>query len=202
MRLTTFFMFGAIVLLSGRELAAQGEAQPLVVSYRRSLAATRGPADIPVGARVRIRLTDTLVQLNSAQPVGRPPVFEGTLLAIDSSTMQVRLDHGWRFDLPATSVATLEVRTGPGWCRRSRGARALCVTGGTLASVGIGFLAGRMIGQQVSGIGGGSYSGAQRRRWTVFGIVAGLGLARIEVPRLGRDTWQPVPGWTLGPAGG
>jgi hypothetical protein len=158
-----------------------------------------GSFGVRAGDRVRLTLTDTLVQLRGGRPVGAHARVEGTLVALDSPGVEVRLVDGLTITFPPDAVRTLEARVGAGPCARSRRARAVCTVGGLLAGTAVGALAGGRIGRDVSGLYAYNDPVAERRRWRLRGAAGGAALALALVPVLGRDQWAPVSAWPAAP---
>ena len=181
-----FLLAAAAGALFAATLPTQARAQSLPMA---------GPASVPVGVRVRLVLTDTLAELGNGRPIGVPARVEGTLVALEARSVEVRLASGRRFAFPADGVSSLEASVGAGRCRRSPRARAGCVAAGLLVGAAVGALVGGKIGADMTGDG---EWGVVRRRWTRRGVVGGAAVALAVLPAYGRDQWAPVPGWPAG----
>lgn len=182
MRGVTATLLRACLVLPALATFAQAQAAvdathaPGASATTVAAAATRAPA---VGVKVRVALADTAVQLRRALFVRRLPAQEGRLVRLDDDAVTVRLAAGREFHLPASSVHRLEVRTGPGRCRESAGA----ILGCTAMGVAAGVLAQYAIEREMAW---------PSRRTALRGTVIGLAFA----VGMGRDRWEPVPGWS------
>ena len=178
----TATLLRACLVLPALATSAQAQAVPDATSAPAAgvttvgTSAARAPA---VGAKVRVALADTAVQLRRALFVRRLPAQEGRLVRLDDDAVTVRLAAGRELHLPASSVHRLEVRTGPGRCRTSVDAFLGCVA---LGAVG-GALAQYAIEREMA-----SPSRAS--------AVRGIGIGLVFAVAMGRDRWETVPGWS------
>jgi hypothetical protein len=180
----------AFGLLSAAALPAQGAptTRDSMPTLAPALVAPVGGRAVQAGQRVRLALTDTLVQLPGGRLVGSRGYVEGTLVALDSPSVEVRLRGGESITFPASSVRTLEAHAGAGPCQRSSRDRSACAAATLLASTTVGFLFGSMVSGDV---------GEDGTQWRLRGVAGGALLGFSLVPVLGRDRWVPVPNWPV-----
>lgn len=160
----------------------------------RAGAQTTGQPDSSVsaaGARVRLTLRDSTAEVGRYP--SRPNVlaqFEGTLVTLHPTSVDVRMASGDTVNFPASSLVHLERYSGDGACRASAHGERLCVFGGLLAAVAAGVWAGDRVATTLHD----PYSLKQKWRWR-GGIASGVFMMTLVLPVMGRDRWVPIPNW-------
>lgn len=139
--------------------------------------------------RVRFTVSDTTMMLGRPRPVGGNQKLEGRLVSYDGEWAVLDLPRGYQFTIPVSNLSEMEQRVGPGPCRRTAGARALC----TLALVGGGMVVGRVAGERIGNTVNDVATGSGTRPYAMRGAVLGTVIGLLMLPTVGRDEWVTVP---------
>ena len=154
--------------------------------------ASRGPSAASLTAGVRLRLVlldDSLLFGRFNQRPGILGDVEGSLVALEPTSVQVSLASGDTIAFPSNIVRRLEVSAGPGLCQSSDGVRVACNVAAVLTTAALSTWAGDKVARQLA------EDEPSRQKWRLRGGVSGAVLTLPFLHLLGRDRWVEVPDW-------